>query len=76
MNLEDTMEQMLWVGEQAVTIGRVWDPKNLIAAIERVTPRQIRELAHLLFLPRRMHLAAVGPVAERDAQELRAACEA
>ena len=74
MNLEDTMEQMLWVGEQAVTIGRVWDPKDLVAAIDRVTPAQIKELAQLLFLSRRMYLAAIGPVDAPSAAALRQAC--
>ena len=74
MNLEDTMEQMLWIGEQAVTIGRVWDPKDLIAAIDRVTATQIRELARLLFLSRRMYLAAIGPVDAPAAAALRQAC--
>ena len=76
MALEDTMEQMLWLGEQAVTVGRVANPRDLIAGIERVTPDQIRRAARLLFTVPRMRLAVVGPVPKSDAPALRAICGA
>ena len=74
MGLEDTMEHMLWMGEQALTVGRIGAPQDLIHAIERVTPRQIQEAARLLFVAERTFLAVVGPVSHEKTAALRALC--
>ena len=74
MGLEDTMDHMLWMGEQAITVGRISDAHDVIAALERVTPEQIRRAARMLFTPERCYLAAIGPVPEQDADMLRALC--
>jgi len=48
MGLEDTMDQMLWMGEQVVTVGRVAKPDTLLAHIAKVTERDIRRVAREL----------------------------
>jgi len=75
MALEETTEQMLWLGEQAMTIGRISAPEEVIKAIDRVTIRQIQQAAQALFTPARLCLAVVGPMAEQDASLLRGACQ-
>ena len=72
IGLEDTMDQMLWMGEQAVTVGRIWRPQQLLTHVARVTARDIRRVARHLFVPQKMHLAIVGPVAEPEAAQLAA----
>ncbi len=74
MSLEDTLEQMLWIGEQTVTVGRVSRPQELVRAMERVTPQQIQQAARRLFVSERMFLAVVGPVPEAQASVLARAC--
>ena len=74
MGLEDTMEHMLWIGEQAVTVGRIADPKALLVHLERVGARDIRRVARQLFVTQKLHLAIVGPVTEPDASRLSAIC--
>ena len=74
MGLEDTMDHMLWMGEQAVTVGRISDAHDVIAALERVTPEQIRRAARALFTPERCYLTAIGPVPEEEAKILRTLC--
>ncbi len=64
MGLEDTLEHMLWIGEQAVTAGRVAQPEFLLTHLERVTATDIRRVASRLFQVARMHLALIGPIAE------------
>ena len=75
MGLEDTMDQMLWVGEQAVTVGRIAKPQALLAYLSKVTERDIRRLARRLFVTPQMHLAVVGPVAEPEAGRLGKLCQ-
>ena len=74
MGLEDTMDHMLWIGEQAVTVGRVAKPEALLAHLAKVTERDIRRVARHLFVPARMHLAVVGPIAETETARLEDLC--
>ena len=74
MGLEDTMDQMLWMGEQAVTVGRIAKPETLLAYLDKVTEQDIRRVARHLFATPKMHLAVVGPVAEPATQRLTQAC--
>ncbi len=74
MGLEDTMDHMLWIGEQAVTVGRMAEPKALLAHLANVTPRDLQRVARHLFFPPKRHAAIVGPIAEPEATRLAAAC--
>ena len=74
MGLEDTMEQMLWVGEQAVAVGRIARTELLLAHMAKVTERDIRRVARQLFVTPKMHLVVVGPIAEPEASRLAAFC--
>ena len=74
MGLEDTMEHMLWMGEQAVTVGRIARPESLLNHLSQVTERDIQRVARQLFQTSAMHLAVVGPVAEPEATRLAALC--
>ena len=64
MGLEDTLEHMLMMGEQVMTVGDVSCTTELFARIERVSAGQVTEVARELFTPRRAYLAAIGPVQE------------
>jgi predicted Zn-dependent peptidase len=74
MGLEDTMDHMLWMGEQAVTVGRVARPEQLLAHLAKVGVRDIQRVARQLFVSPRMHLAVVGPLAEPEMSRLSAMC--
>jgi predicted Zn-dependent peptidase len=66
MGLEDTMDHMLWVGEQAVTVGRIGAAHRLLKHVERVGPSDLVRVARRLFLTAKLHVAVIGPV--RDAE--------
>ena len=74
IGLEDTMDQMLWMGEQAVTVGRIARPQQLLAHVAKVTLRDIQRVARHLFVTQKMHLAVVGPITEPEASRLTALC--
>ena len=74
MGLEDTMDHMLWIGEQAVTVGRIARPEHLLAHLAKVTARDIQRVARHLFVAPKMHLAVVGPLAETEASRLSGMC--
>jgi predicted Zn-dependent peptidase len=74
MGLEDTMDHMLWIGEQAVTVGRVARPEQLLVQLERVSATDIRRVASQLFVGARMHVAIIGAVADSVQQRLSRLC--
>ena len=72
IGLEDTMDHMLWIGEQAATVGRVWRPDQLLRHAERVTRQDVRRVARQLFVTEKLHLAVVGPVTQAEAERITA----
>ena len=74
MGLEDTTDHMLWMGEQAVTVGRIARPDWLLAHLGKVRAADIQRVARQLFVTPKMHLAIVGPVAEPEASRLATLC--
>ncbi len=74
MGLEDTMDHMLWMGEQGMTVGRVGRPEVLLKHLAHVTGRDLQRVARHLFLTPKLHLAVVGPVAELESSRLAALC--
>ena len=75
MGLEDTMDHMLWMGEQAIAVGRIGRPDALLAHVQRVTPSDIRRVARQLFVTPKMHVAIVGPVSDLETHRLARLCE-
>jgi predicted Zn-dependent peptidase len=74
MSLEDTLERMLWIGEQAVTVGRVARTQALMSHLSRVTERDLRRVAAEIFVTQKMHVVVVGPMAEPEASRLALSC--
>jgi predicted Zn-dependent peptidase len=74
MGLEDTMDHMLWIGEQATATGRIGMPEALLAHIAKVTARDLQRVARQLFVTAKLHAAVVGPIAESETSTLTALC--
>lgn len=74
MGLEDPMDHMLWIGEQAVTSGRIWKPEALLSHLSRVSARDIQRVARELFTTAKLHLAVVGPISDPEGARLSALC--
>ncbi len=74
MGLDDTMDHMLWMGEQAVTVNRVAEAKVLLDHLEQVTARDLQRVARHLFVTPRLHLAVVGSIAEPETGRLSTLC--
>jgi predicted Zn-dependent peptidase len=67
IGLEDTMEYMLWEGEQVAMTNHAPDMGKLLAHLNRVSAADLQHVARKLFRPERVHLAVVGAVAQADA---------
>ena len=70
LGLENTMNNMLWVGENVVTLGRTRSLKEIYDAVERVTAEDLRRVAKSMFASPSYHLSVVGPVPEKAEKDL------
>lgn len=69
LNLENTENQMTWLGEQYLGYGNVVSPEEVKNRIAEVTPSEIRAVARDFFRPERLNLAVVSPLKNMRAIE-------
>ncbi len=72
--LEDTMDQMLWIGESTVSLDKAFTLKQVIQEINKVKAADIKEAANLIFQDKSLNLALIGPFklgAEQIKKELK-----
>jgi len=62
LGLESTSNQMMWIGENLISRGRVIDPEETIRALEAVTTEGIQKLANTFFRKSRLSIAMVAPL--------------
>ncbi len=64
LGLESTSNQMMWIGENVISRGRVIDPEESIRAVEAVTVEGIQKLATTFFRKSRLSIAMVAPLSD------------
>jgi predicted Zn-dependent peptidase len=69
MSLENTENQMMYLGENLLGLGKVISPTEVKDKLFEVTPSQIRNLARMLCKPERLSLALVSPIKEPKSSE-------
>ena len=70
LGLEDTMDNMLWVGEGIISKNQVKTLKGIIKAFERIKKEDLQRVAKEVFDPKRYNLALVGPVTGQQEKQL------
>jgi len=71
LSMEETMEHMLWIGEETICYDRIRTLKEVITYVNKVTMDDIRRLANDIFKENRYNLAIVGPVSEVQQDQLK-----
>lgn len=61
LGLENSMSQMLWLGEDSLTLGRLRTAEEVHEKTEKVTAEDIRRVASKLFTTASLNLSVVGP---------------
>ncbi len=72
LGMEDSMEHMLWIGESTIVRDHIRTLDEVIRAIKQVRINDVKKAAAAVFDPSRYNLAVVGPLPDRQAQDLRA----
>ena len=71
LGLEDTMEQMLWMGGVIISNDRVKSMGDVIKKIKAVTRDDIKRVASEILNPQRLNVAIIGPMSEDQQKQLR-----
>jgi predicted Zn-dependent peptidase len=72
--LEDTLDNMLWIGESVASLDKVYTLEEIVRQVRRLTRRHVREAAQRIFRDARLNLALIGPrapVSPRRTAQLR-----
>jgi predicted Zn-dependent peptidase len=70
LGLEDTMDQMLWIGESVVSKNRTRTLKNIIKDFKKITPDDLLRVAKDVFKPSKANLAIVGPISAHQKRKI------
>jgi len=65
MGLEDTLDQMSWIGERVLYMGEIPSKFEIEKQIEQITPEQITEAANDIFKNNRLNLALIGNLSDK-----------
>ncbi len=72
LSLENSMDTMLWVGESIVCLGKWRRLEEVTRQIEKIQPEDLQRVARKIFQSRALHLAAIGPDAEKAEKRFQA----
>ncbi len=71
MGLEDTMDHMMWAGEQFISYGRIMTVRQILNRINKVTAQDLLKAANKFFKSERLNLAAIGPFGDKDTESIK-----
>ena len=64
--MENTENQMMWLGEQYLGYNKVEPPRELKSKLAKVTAAEVRNAAKDFFQPANLNLALVSPLKKSD----------
>lgn len=71
IGLEDTMEQMLWLGEGVVMKDKIRRVVEVVKEVKKVTPADMKRVAKDILRENRYNLSVVGPLSSKQESGLR-----
>jgi len=70
MSLEDTLDHMLWMGEQETALRKIKSADEILKEINKVTIDDLLRVAGDIFKGRSLSLAIIGPQKEKEQAEI------
>lgn len=71
LGLEDTMDQMLWMGGGVISNDQVKSMADVIQRIKAVTRADIKRVAQEILNPKRLNVAIIGPMSEGQQRDIK-----
>lgn len=62
LSLEDTMDNMLWLGESLAALNRTQTTEEIIREVRRLKRQDIKKAAECIFREDRINLSVIGPL--------------
>jgi len=66
LSLEETLDNMLWIGESTATLDEVYSLKDIVKKINKIKREDIREVAEYIFQEKSLNLALIGPLKDSE----------
>lgn len=66
LTLEDTLEHMLWLGENVLTSGKIPDKNDIIKKVDAVTSEDLQRASRPIFKSKNINLAIIGPEKDKE----------
>jgi len=70
MSLEDTLDHMLWVGEQEIALRRIKSQQDILAEVRKVAIEDLKRVAKDIFRNNNLSLAVIGPLPSQTQGEI------
>lgn len=70
LSMEETMDHMLWIGEETLIFDKIRTLKDIVAQVNQVTASDIKRLAAEILDEKRFNLAIVGPITDEQQKGL------
>ena len=64
--LEDTMDHMLWIGESTIMLDTIYTLNRILKEVRTVKREDVREAAQSIFEEKKINLAMIGPLKDKD----------
>ena len=71
MSLEDTLDHMVWMGEQESALGKIKSAQDILKEIQKVTVDDLKRVAGDIFKLTNMNLALIGPQDSSEQERIR-----
>src|SRR3989338_6924199 len=70
LGLEDTLDQMLWMGEHLSAEGKIPTPQAVVAEIEKIDPDDVKRVAKRVLGDLRLNMAVIGTTDEAEEKKI------
>jgi predicted Zn-dependent peptidase len=68
--LEDTLDHMLWLGEQVITTSKIITKEDMIKDIDTISQEDIQKVAKAVFKSSNLNIALISPIKDKDKREI------
>jgi predicted Zn-dependent peptidase len=70
LGLEDTLDQMLWMGEHLSSRGDIPTPQEVVNRISSITREDIKRVAGKVLTNSRLNMALIGSIDDKSEKEI------
>lgn len=66
LSLEDTLDQMFWIGEQTVTLNKIYTLKDIVKKLSKIKIEDLKRVANSIFMKDNLSLAFIGKAGDEN----------